>query len=45
MVEKAHTPKYVPGLARRLRTNSTGAEAVIWAALRNRKLDGAKFRR
>ena len=45
MVEKAHTPKYVPGLARRLRTNSTGTEAVLWAALRNRKLDGAKFRR
>ena len=45
MVEKADIPKYVPGLARRLRTNSTGAEVVLWEALRNRKLGGAKFRR
>ncbi len=45
MVEKTNSPKYVPGLARRLRTNSTGAEAALWAALRNRKLGGAKFRR
>jgi len=35
----------VPDLARRLRTNSTAAEAILWAALRNRKLSGAKFRR
>ncbi|MCH8831601.1 MAG: DUF559 domain-containing protein [Chloroflexi bacterium] len=45
MVEKARIPKYVPGRARRLRTNSTGAEVVLWAVLRNRKLEGAKFRR
>ena len=45
MVEKADIPKYVPDLARRLRTNSTGAEVVLWEALRNRKPGGAKFRR
>ncbi len=45
MAERAIIPKYVPGLARRLRTNSTGAEVVLWEALRNRKLGGAKFRR
>ena len=45
MGEKARIPKYVPGRARRLRTNSTGAEVVLWAVLRNRKLEGAKFRR
>jgi len=45
MVEKANIPKYLPGLARRLRTNSTEAEVVLWEALRNRKVAGAKFRR
>ena len=45
MVEKANIPKYVPGLARRLHTNSTEAEVVLWEALRNRKVAGTKFRR
>ena len=29
--------------ARTLRRNQTAAEAKLWAALRNRQLDGAKF--
>lgn len=45
MADKADIPKYVPGLARRLRTKSTEAEVALWAALRNRKLGRAKFRR
>jgi very-short-patch-repair endonuclease len=45
VLEKANIPKYVSGLARRLRTNSTGAKAILREALRNRKLAGAKFRR
>lgn len=33
------------GTARRLRRDWTRAEARLWLALRNRKLDGFKFRR
>ena len=32
-------------LPRKLRRDSTEAEKVIWRALRNRRLDGHKFRR
>ena len=31
--------------ARNLRRNSTSAERVLWEYVRNRRLDGAKFRR
>jgi very-short-patch-repair endonuclease len=31
--------------ARDLRTNQTRAEMILWSELRNRKLDGYKFRR
>ena len=31
--------------ARRLRQNSTGAERQLWTHLRNRQIEGAKFRR
>ena len=31
--------------ARRLRSEMTGAEAVLWEMLRGRRLDGLKFRR
>jgi very-short-patch-repair endonuclease len=34
----------IPG-ARELRTGETHAEAMLWAALRGRKLNGIKFRR
>jgi very-short-patch-repair endonuclease len=44
-LERDRIPKYVPEIARRLRTDATGGEAVLWEALRNRKLAGAKFRR
>ena len=33
------------GLARELRQRATPAEAALWRALRNRQLDGRKFRR
>ena len=33
------------GSARRLRQNMTDAEPKLWAALRDRQLDGVKFRR
>ncbi|MCW0046425.1 DUF559 domain-containing protein [Brevundimonas sp. BT-123] len=31
--------------SRRLRADMTGAEAILWSMLRNRQLDGLKFRR
>ena len=40
MERKART-----GRARRLRVESTDAERKLWALLRGRQLDGAKFRR
>ena len=40
MRERARTSR-----ARRLRQDSTNAEAVLWRHLRNRGLAGAKFRR
>ena len=33
------------GLARELRQRATSAAALLWQAIRNRKLDGRKFRR
>jgi very-short-patch-repair endonuclease len=41
----ALTPTLSRKRARELRTNQTDAEAKIWTALRNRGLDGWKFRR
>ena len=32
-------------VARKLRRNQTGAEAKLWSILRNRQLEGLKFRR
>ncbi|XGB40657.1 MAG: DUF559 domain-containing protein [Cyanobacteria bacterium LVE1205-1] len=32
-------------VARQLRRESTPSEAILWEALRNRKLEGRKFRR
>lgn len=39
------TPKEKIELARRFRKNPTASEAILWEALRNRKLAGYKFRR
>ena len=38
-------PRYGKDIARRLRKSETDAERVLWAQLRNRGLNGAKFRR
>ena len=38
------TPR-LRGFARDMRSAQTDAEAVMWDALRNRRLDGLKFRR
>ena len=38
-------PEFRIGNARRLRREWTRAEARLWLAIRNRKLDGFKFRR
>jgi len=35
----------IHGLARELRRRATPAEAALWRAIRNRQLDGRKFRR
>lgn len=37
--------KSLTGLARKLRTRQTDAEALLWAKLSNRQLAGEKFRR
>lgn len=42
---KNRTHGYLRDAARRLRKDQTEAEKAIWAALRNRGLDDAKFRR
>ena len=44
-MEKKNVPRYVVGIARRLRQRPTDAEEILWACLRNRRTTGAKFRR
>jgi very-short-patch-repair endonuclease len=39
------TPRQVDGIARELRRNMTAAERLLWAAMRDRQIDGLKFRR
>jgi putative DNA methylase len=39
------TQKKMQEVARQLRRESTPSEAILWEALRNRKLEGRKFRR
>jgi very-short-patch-repair endonuclease len=38
-------PSRLTKFARKLRTSETTAEEILWAQLRNRRLDGLKFRR
>ena len=38
-------PGYIYALCRELRKEQTNAEGLLWAALRNRQLEGLKFRR
>ena len=38
-------PSYIVGLARQLRKGQTTHEDALWSCLRNRRLDGVKFRR
>ncbi|MCW5911398.1 MAG: formimidoylglutamate deiminase [Cyclobacteriaceae bacterium] len=42
---RAKTPDQILGYAREMRKNPTEAEALLWANLRNRKLNNLKFRR
>ena len=42
---KAHPSELQTGNARRLRRNATDVENTLWYRLRNRQIDGAKFRR
>ncbi len=39
------TERHLTANARRLRRDATNAEALLWSRLRNRQLNGAKFRR
>ncbi len=41
----AEFKRHMHSVARSLRRNETPAEALLWQAIRNRKLDGRKFRR
>ena|SRR6056297_674645 len=42
--QKIDTPKYVIDLARDLRQNLTQSEKLIWEMIRNKQLDGYRFR-
>ena len=42
---RGEAPGYVYELARQLRQRQTPAEELLWQCLRNRQLDGLKFRR
>ncbi len=44
-MQKPNHPRYIVGLARKLRQRQTPTEEILWTRLRNRKLGGAKFRR
>jgi very-short-patch-repair endonuclease len=45
LYKKPKKPVYMTGLARGLRRTSTETERLLWEELRNRKLDGLKFKR
>lgn len=42
---KERLPEEIKANARAMRKNPTETERILWEQLRNRKLDGAKFRR
>ena len=44
MTTKIRSPKYVIQIARKLRINLTPAEKILWELLKNKKLDGYRFR-
>ena len=44
-MEKAKVPRYVVERARQLQKGQTAAEEMLGKCLRDRRLDGAKFRR
>ena len=44
-MDRVKKPRYVVEVARNLRKGQTTAEQLLWARLRNRRLEGAKFRR
>jgi len=45
MQHKRHLPEGIKDRVRELRRNATEAEDVLWKVVRNRGLEGAKFRR
>ena len=45
MENKIHNKVHLKEARNELRNNSTSAEAVLWTYLKNKKLDGRKFRR
>ena len=45
MKNKIHNRKYLEEYRKRLRKNSTPAEATLWKSLQRKQLDGRKFRR
>ncbi len=45
MGNKIHNKKHLKEYRNELRNNATSAEAVLWIYLKNKKLDGRKFRR
>jgi len=44
MNTKIRSPRYVIDLARKMRVNPTPAEKTLWSELKEKKLDGYKFR-
>lgn len=44
MTKKIRSPKYVIELAQKMRINLTPAEEVLWNELKEKKLNGFKFR-
>ncbi len=44
MTVKARSPRYIIELARDLRKNPTPAERILWEELKEKKLEGFKFR-
>ena len=45
VMENIHNKKYLKTFRRELRNNLTPAEAILWKALQQKKLEGRKFRR
>ncbi len=45
MPKPNHNKKYLKRNRKELRNNLTSAEATLWSMLKNKKLDGRKFRR